>query len=110
LADFQEHYDRFKDENIEILAGSVESESDTAEFAGDIGVEYPMAYGLECRKIAEELGCFFAEDRKYLQPTAYIIDPKGRVACSSYSSGPVGRMSAANALDLIEHYKKKERQ
>lgn len=108
MADFQEHYAQFKDENIEILAGSVESENDAAEFAGEIGVNYHMAYGLECRKIAEELGSFFAEDRKYLQPTAYIIDPNGRVACSSYSSGPVGRMSARNALDLIEHFKKKE--
>jgi len=41
-------------------------------------------------------------DKTHLQPAQFVLDPDGRVRLAAYSSGPVGRLSAAEALGAVE--------
>jgi hypothetical protein len=37
-------------------------------------------------------GAFVNNDPTYLQSTAFVLDPNGRVVVSVYSSGAIGRL------------------
>lgn len=108
MADFQEHFGKFRDENIGLAAGSVDSKKETGKFAADIGVEFEMVCGMDCEASARTLGCYYESEKKYLQPTGFLINPDGSLLVGCYSSGPVGRLAARNVLDLIKYYKKKD--
>jgi len=86
-----------------VIAASVDSIDDAQKIAAELHLPFPIAYGLDPVATTETLGGFYKADPAdpYLQPTDIIVGPDGRVLSSTYSSGPVGRMRADEALDLI---------
>ena len=65
------------------------------------GAKFPIAYGVT-REEAEKLGAWWSEDRGgFVQPTEFLLSRGGVVFGSLYASGPVGRMSADEALYAI---------
>lgn len=70
----------------------------------DEGVEFPVLHGLDCEDVRDRFGVYIGEvdGRTHLQPTQFILDPKGVVRLASYSSGKVGRLGAREALEEIE--------
>ena len=67
---------------------------------------FPVLYGVDGPKTADTLGCWYEEKRNILQPAAFIIDPQRNLLNVTYSSGPIGRLRAQDALGLVGFYAK----
>jgi len=69
---------------------------------------FPLLYGVDGPTTAETLGCWYEEKRNILQASAFIIDPQRNILNVTYSSGPIGRLRAQDALGLIGFYAKQK--
>jgi peroxiredoxin len=97
LAGYEERRDAFSDLGVSIVAGTVDSEEDTAVVAADLG--FPVAYGMT-RETGDRIGAWWEERRNHIQPSEFLITNAGRVMSSTYSSSPVGRMDPEETLLL----------
>ena len=69
-----------------------------------------MAYGLEAPRDADKIGAFWDERRKIIHATDFVLDSDKKVVDASYSIGPIGRITAADALSHIQFFKKRKAQ
>jgi len=95
----------FKKENVEIVALSVDPMEKAKEMVDKLKLEFPVGYGLEVPKDAEKIGAFWDARRKIIQPANFILDSDHKVVDACYSIGPIGRITAADALSHISSSK-----
>ena len=69
---------------------------------------FPVLYGVDGPVTAETLGCWYEEKRNIVQPAAFILDPQRQLLSVTYSSGPIGRLRAEDALKIIGFYAKQK--
>jgi peroxiredoxin len=81
-----------------IVAASVDPLDKAKEVAAEVG--FPIAYGVT-REQADTIGAWWEERRGIAQPAEFIVGRDGKVIASSYSSGPLGRIDAADVVKLI---------
>ncbi len=60
------------------------------------------------REDATKLDSWWEDRRSIIQPSEFILDENGTVLTSTYSSGPIGRMQAVNAVKLITLYESRK--
>jgi hypothetical protein len=70
-------------------------------------LSFPLAEGAT-RADADALGAWWEDRRGIIQPAEFITDADGTVLTSSYSSGPIARMDAADAIKFIVFTEKKK--
>ena len=99
MAGYEERRAAFLAEGVSIIAGTVDSQEQTAEGARDLG--FPVAYGMT-RADGDALGSWWDERRDHIQPSEFVITKSGKVMMSAYSNSPIGRMDPAEALTLIQ--------
>ena len=63
-------------------------------------VSFPVGYGVT-RAQADSMGSWWEERRGIVQPSEFVIGTAGDVVTSSYSSGPIGRIEAADVIRMI---------
>jgi len=95
----------FRAENMGVLAGSVDAVSEASKTVNDLGLSFPVAHELDLEETGRILGGFYQQEKRYLQPSGFVIRPEGTLEVASYSSGPIGRLKAANVLALVRYYK-----
>lgn len=90
-----------------ILAASV----DTGEAAREVaaGLDFPVAEGLT-RDQARVLDAWWEDRRNIIQPSEFVVNRKGRVVTSTYSSGPIGRMDAEDVVRLVRFLERRKRE
>lgn len=90
-----------------LLAASV----DTGDKAGEVaaGLDFPVAEGVT-RDQARALDAWWEDRRSIIQPSEFVLDRKGRVVTSTYSSGPIGRMDAEDAVKFVTFYERRRRE
>lgn len=71
---------------------------------------FPVVYGLEVPRDADKIGAYWEERRKIVQATDFILDSDRKVADACYSAGPIGRITAEDALSHIQFFKKSKAQ
>ncbi len=76
----------------------MDSLENTREVAAQLG--FPVFHGVT-REQGDALGSWWEERRNHIQPTEFVLNQKGRVLASTYSSSPVGRMDPAETLSLL---------
>jgi|TARA_B100000519_G_C14188728_1_gene412041 hypothetical protein len=81
-----------------VIAGTVDSEEKTLEVAKNLN--FPVAYGMT-RADGDTIGAWWEERRDHIQPSEFVLSKNGRVAMSTYSNSPIGRMDSGEALTLI---------
>lgn len=88
---------------VKVLAASV----DPLEKARDVAAElsFPVAYGVT-REQAESIGAWWEERRSIVQPSEFLLAADGKVRAATYSSGPIGRIDAADVVKLVNFYDK----
>ncbi len=64
------------------------------------GLSFPVGWGVD-RDLGDAIGAFWDERRDFIQPSEFVINQKGRVLSSTYSSSPIGRVDPGEALVLI---------
>lgn len=66
---------------------------------------FPVAYGMDAKKFAGMTGAFYDEKKLFIHATGFIIKPDGTIEGAVYSTGPIGRLVAADTLLLIDYLK-----
>lgn len=97
----------FDSERIKIFAGSVDPREKAKEIVEQVGITYPLGYGLNAEEISKVTGAFYEKERKFLHATGFLIRPDKTIAVACYSSGPIGRLVAKDVLNAVRFYKKK---
>jgi hypothetical protein len=69
----------------------------------DLGLDYPVFYGLDCDSTVERLGVYYDEDDQYFHATGFLLK-NGTIRHATYSSGPIGRFVADDVYGLVEVY------
>ncbi len=91
------------------MAGSIDPPDKAEETAKKLGITFPMAYGMDAEAASKILGAFYEKEKKFIQPTGFIVRPNKTVEVAVYSSGPVGRFVAKDVLSLIKFYKSRQK-
>ena len=68
-------------------------------------LSFPVAYGVTHAQ-AEQLGAWWEERRGIIQPSEFLLTADGKVRSATYSSGPIGRVDAADVVKLVTFYDK----
>jgi peroxiredoxin len=103
LADFQGRINEFNEKGIKIIAVSVDNLENAQKIVERSKLTFPLAYGIDAKDFACMTGAFFDDKKGFLHATAFIIRPDGTLEDAVYSTGPIGRLMAADALMLIDY-------
>ena len=85
------------------MALSADDEDGAREMVSDEELSFPVLYGLDVEDAKNRFGLYIQKgDRTHLQPAQFVLDPDGVIHLACYSSGAVGRLSAAEMLGVVE--------
>ena len=89
---------------MSVIAGTVEDRDTAVRMAEEVGLSFPIAYGITEDQVAD-LAPLWTEDERhgrYVQPTEFLVAKRRRIAFGTmYASGPIGRMSVDEVLYLL---------
>ena len=107
MASYQQKLDEFEQLSVRVVGLSTDGVSDAERVVNDLGLTFPIAYGLDGPLVAQRFGAFYEERRRILHATAFIVGPDREVLSFTYSSGPVGRLVPSDALRWIAFNERK---
>ncbi len=84
------------------MAVSVDTAAEAQKTIAEHALTFPVAYGASAAEIGALTGAFWEDKRRCLQATGFIVKADGTVAHALYSTGPIGRYTAAEALKILE--------
>ena len=105
LADFEKELVSLDALDAKVYPASVEDIEKASEIAS--GLSFPVGHGVT-REDATKLDFWWEDRRSIIQPSEFILDENGTVLTSTYSSGPIGRMLAVDAVKLITLYESRK--
>ena len=86
-----------------VVSLSVDDEEATKALIEKHHLSFPVGHSADAHKLSELTGAFVNPDPVYVQATGFVLDPKGQVIVSAYSSGAIGRLTAEDTVGLIRH-------
>jgi peroxiredoxin len=86
----------------ELGTSVVAASHDDRDKAEEVGskLPFPVAHGVTIEQ-GNLIGAWWDQKRDFIQPSEFILNHKGRVLHSTYSSSPVGRTDPEEALVLL---------
>ncbi len=89
---------------MQVIAASSDGLEDARGTVEALGLEYTVLYGLDAEETSRKIGCYTGErrGRPHIQPAAFVLQRGGLIAHAVYSSGKVGRLTARDALTIVE--------
>ncbi len=99
MAGYEERREAFLAEGVSIIAGTVDTEEQTAEVAANLN--FPVAWGMT-RDDGDAIGAWWEPRRDHIQPSEFVLTKSGKVMMSTYSNSPIGRMDPGEGLTLIK--------
>lgn len=93
-----------------MIALSVDPLDKAKEMVERTGATFPIAYGLKVPEDADKVGAYWEERRGIFHATNFTIDSNGKVLQACFATGPIGRISAADALSSIRGTKRRKAQ
>ncbi len=106
MADYQSHIGELEQAAVSVYAHSTDSLEHARETVDKHGLTYPVIYGVDGPQLSQTWGSYYEERRRILHATAFILRPDHTIASATYSTGPVGRLVAADALAIVRFYQK----
>lgn len=103
MADFQ-NYTELRSIGVRVVAASVDTADQTATLAEELELhDIEMASGLDAVSVAASVGAYLDTSHEpFLQPTAFVLNPKGDVVQSLYSSAAMGRLTPIDVVKLVK--------
>lgn len=101
MAGFEKQHNELDAVGAKVVAASIDPLDKAKAVAAE--VSFPVAYGVT-REQADAIGAWWEERRGIVQPSEFIVGRDGKIVASSYSSGPLGRIDAADVVKLINFY------
>jgi hypothetical protein len=67
-----------------------------------------VLYGLDPETTSRVIGCYTGthEGRPHIKPAAFILGPDAKIVHAVFSSGKVGRLTASDALTIVNDLRK----
>jgi len=103
LAGFEKHRAELEALGVKIVAASIDPIDKAKEVAAELS--FPVGYGVT-RAVADQLGSWWEERRGLIQPSEFLVGADGKVRSATYSTGPIGRVDAADVVRLVNFYDK----
>ena len=103
MAGFEQHKGELDELGVKVVAASIDP-LDKAKLVAD-EVSFPVGFGVT-RAMADQLGSWWEERRSIIQPSEFLVAADGKVRSATYSSGPIGRVDAADVIRLVRFYDK----
>jgi peroxiredoxin len=103
LRAFQRAGDSLAEAGVRVAALWVEDEETTAEFTAKNAITFPLGHSADARAVAALTGAFVNDDPLYLQSTGFVLDLRGNVVVSVYSSGAIGRLVPEDVTGLVRY-------
>jgi hypothetical protein len=95
-----------EEENIGLAIGSAEPAEKVRKTVDKLGIHrIPLAADLDPREISRRYGAFYDEEKGFLHATGFLLLPGGKILNAVYSSGPIGRIMARDAINLVRAVK-----
>jgi peroxiredoxin len=98
LVGFENEMDKLAELGVTVIAASVDPEDKAREVADE--VSFPVAWGVT-RDQANMLGSWWEDRRGIVQPSEFLVGEDGKVVSATYSSGPLGRVAAADVIRMV---------
>jgi peroxiredoxin len=95
------------DAEIRVAALSADDEITTAALVARHGLTFPVGFGADARAVARLTGAFVNPDPVYLQSAGFVLDPRGKVLVSVYSSGAIGRLVPEDVAGLVSYVRER---
>lgn len=108
MADFQNNLKNFEKLDTQVVAASVDPLETAAETARDEELTFPVAGELDAMETVRLTGAYYHAEKQYLHATGFILNRHGTIVLAVYSSGAIGRLTARDCLELIEHLQQQE--
>lgn len=99
MAGFQAHLGELTALGVSVIAASVDPLEEAKKVAAELS--FPVAYGVT-REQGDAIGCWWMTRRPSMQPSEFVLDANGLVMSSTYSSSPIGRVDAADVIQMIK--------
>ena len=102
LASYQAHLDELTELGVTVVAMAGDIQEQAQELIANLGLTYPVAYGLTDADLAE-FGPWFGDDNHghYTQPMELLVLRGGTIFGAMYASGPIGRMGVDEVLNAV---------
>ena len=105
MAGYERHLAEFDELDVRLFAASVDPLDKAEEVAADLS--FPIGFGVG-RDIADTLDSWWEERRGLIQPSEFILNAQHKAIASTYSSGPVGRVDAEDAIRIIKFFESRK--
>jgi peroxiredoxin len=92
--------------NITFVAASSDPRDKAAEMATELGLK--IGFGLD-QAFSESIGGYWEANRKFAQPSEFVLSPENTIVQLSYSDGPLARTEAEDVLKLVAFHEKRRR-
>lgn len=99
MAGYAQQKAKLEEAGVNVFAASSDSAGKAREVAQEVG--FPIAYGVT-QEQADAIGAWWEDKRGFIQPAEFVLDREGNVLSATYSTGPVGRLPAEDALALVK--------
>ncbi len=107
MAGYRDKHEELRAEGISVIALSSDSLEKARETVEEDKLPYPVAYGLRVPEDADAIGAWWETKRRIIQPSEFLLGPDRTVLHATYSTGPIGRIPAGDALSLLQFLKAK---
>ena len=91
------------------MAASVDPLEKATEMVINLGLTFPIGYGLDAKDISRLLGAYYEENPLYLHATGFLLTPAGKVFDAVYSSRSIGRLTPQDVATLVEIVRSREK-
>ena len=103
LRAFQRAQPQLAELDARVVALSVDDEASTTALVAKLHLGFPVGHSADAHAVAAATGAFVNPDPTYLQSTGFLLDPRGRVILSVYSSGAIGRLVPEDVVGMLTY-------
>lgn len=93
-----------------MVALSVDPLDKAKEMVEKTDATFPIGYGLKVPEDADKVGAYWEERRRIIHATSFTIGPDRKILQACFATGPIGRITAVDALSSIRGTKKRKAQ
>lgn len=87
--------------DVSVVAFSTDPLEKAQETVTKLRLTFPVGYGLAVPGDADRIGADWDETRGIIQPSEFLLGPQGKVLHTTYSSGPIGRITASDLVRMV---------
>jgi hypothetical protein len=106
LAAFDHARTRLEAEDIAVVAASVDPREKAARTVNELGLRFPVGYGLALLETADTLTAFYEQRRSILHATGFVVRRDASIGVACYSTGPIGRLEVDDVLRVVRFYER----